>query len=297
MNTVQLECFLAVVEHLNFSKAAESINITQPAVSHQINSLEDELGVKLFVRTSKSVSLTHEGIQFISDAEAIMKIALTTRERLTRARDEKPVKIGIGCHNQAELDMIPPILKKLSKTYPHLQPSIHVIPFKSLDNMLSDEKIQVMLAFTENPGDQNSSVYTEICRCPIMCICSNDYHLASLSSVTESSLSGKAILIERHKCSNVVFKNQSRIVTNNSADSLYFCDSYETGIALVKSGTGFMLFPKLPNMCDPELSFIPITDMEPASFGLFYKTTQGNPALKSFISSALEVYSPDSLRT
>ncbi|WP_124098260.1 LysR family transcriptional regulator [Ruminococcus sp. Marseille-P6503] len=296
MNTVQLECFLAVVEHLNFSKAAESINITQPAVSHQINSLEDELGVKLFTRTSKSVSLTREGIQFISDAEAIMKIAMTSRERLTRSRAEKPVRIGIGCHNQAELDMLPPILKKLSEIYPRLLPSIHVVPFRSLDNMLSDEKIQVMMAFTEKPEDENSSVYTELCRCPIMCICSKDYPLASLSSVDVNKISGKAILIERHKCSNIVFKNQSRIVTNNSADSIYYCDSYETGIAMVKSGTGFMLFPKLPNMRDPELSFIPVTDTKPASFGLFYKTAHGNPVLKGFISSALEIHSPGSQR-
>lgn len=73
VNTVQLECFLAVAQYLNFSKAAESVSITQPAVSHQIGSLEDELGVKLFVRTSKSVSLTREGIMFISDAEQILK--------------------------------------------------------------------------------------------------------------------------------------------------------------------------------------------------------------------------------
>ena len=52
MNTVQLECFLAVAEYLNFSRAAESLKITQPAVSHQITSLEDELGARLFIRTS-----------------------------------------------------------------------------------------------------------------------------------------------------------------------------------------------------------------------------------------------------
>ena len=49
MNTVQLECFLAVAEYLNFSRAAESLKITQPAVSHQITSLEDELGARLFI--------------------------------------------------------------------------------------------------------------------------------------------------------------------------------------------------------------------------------------------------------
>ena len=50
MNTTQLECFLAVAETLNFSKAAEMVNISQPAVSHQISSLEAELGVRLFLR-------------------------------------------------------------------------------------------------------------------------------------------------------------------------------------------------------------------------------------------------------
>ena len=47
MNTVQLECFLSVAEHLNFSRASEELKISQPAVSHQIHSLEEELGVEL----------------------------------------------------------------------------------------------------------------------------------------------------------------------------------------------------------------------------------------------------------
>ena len=46
MNTVQLECFITVAEHLNFSRASEILRITQPAVSHQIRTLEGELGVK-----------------------------------------------------------------------------------------------------------------------------------------------------------------------------------------------------------------------------------------------------------
>ena len=61
MNTVQLECFVSVAEHLNFSRASESLHVSQPAVSHQIQTLENELGVKLFKRTSKSVELTEEG--------------------------------------------------------------------------------------------------------------------------------------------------------------------------------------------------------------------------------------------
>ena len=75
MNTVQLECFVTVAEHLNFSKASRVLKITQPAVSHQIQTLEEELDVKLFNRTSKSVTLTQEGISFFADAQLILKTA------------------------------------------------------------------------------------------------------------------------------------------------------------------------------------------------------------------------------
>ena len=51
MNTIQLECFVTAAEHLSFSKASQVLKITQPAVSHQIQSLEEELDVKLFDRT------------------------------------------------------------------------------------------------------------------------------------------------------------------------------------------------------------------------------------------------------
>ena len=59
MNTVQLECFLAVAQYLNFSKAAESVSITQPAVSHQIGSLEDELGGEAF-RANEQERFAHK---------------------------------------------------------------------------------------------------------------------------------------------------------------------------------------------------------------------------------------------
>ena len=108
MNTTQLECFLAVAQNLNFSKAAESVALTQPAVSHQVRSLEEELGVQLFTRTSKSVALTRAGMQFIGDASAILRIANTARMRLNEPQAQNAVFLGLGCHNHNELDLVPP---------------------------------------------------------------------------------------------------------------------------------------------------------------------------------------------
>ncbi len=56
MNTFQLTCFLTLSETLNFAKTAEQLSVTQPAVTHQIQSLEAELGVRLFTRSTRSVA-------------------------------------------------------------------------------------------------------------------------------------------------------------------------------------------------------------------------------------------------
>ena len=89
MNTTQLECFLAVANTLNFSRAAEQLRLTQPAVSHQINSLEDELGVRLFKRTSKSVRLTQEGYLYIQYAGEILRLFNVSKGRLRESSEEQ----------------------------------------------------------------------------------------------------------------------------------------------------------------------------------------------------------------
>lgn len=72
MNTQQLESFIQVAENLNFARAAEALNITQSAVSRQINSLEAELETKLFNRSTRTVSLTPAGISFLEDAKEVL---------------------------------------------------------------------------------------------------------------------------------------------------------------------------------------------------------------------------------
>lgn len=123
MNTVQLECFVSVAEHLNFSRASESLHVSQPAVSHQIQTLENELGVKLFKRTSKSVELTEEGMLFLADARYILKTAFDAKERLGKHMNH--TAFDIGCHNMFEVNLLPSVFQQLHDNYPSLRPAVH----------------------------------------------------------------------------------------------------------------------------------------------------------------------------
>lgn len=72
MNSSQLECFLAVANTLNFVEAGKKLGMTQPAVSHRIQTLENELSVKLFERSTRKVALTREGEIFLPEARAFL---------------------------------------------------------------------------------------------------------------------------------------------------------------------------------------------------------------------------------
>ena len=73
MNSRQLEYFLAVAHELNFTKAAESMYVSQTAVTQQIKALEEQLGVSLFERTKKKVVLTPAGNVFLQEATLLLK--------------------------------------------------------------------------------------------------------------------------------------------------------------------------------------------------------------------------------
>ena len=191
MNTIQLECFIAVAEHLNFSRASQALKITQPAVSHQIQSLEEELEVKLFRRTSKSVSLTPEGLQFLPDAELILKTAFSAKERL--GRHESLIPLEIGCHDRMALELLPDLFHQLALEFPLLRPSVRMVPFPSLLGLVENQKISAAFDFKE--GQKKSALrFKALSSAPIACVCTPDHPLAQYEVLTKDMLQGNLVV-------------------------------------------------------------------------------------------------------
>lgn len=121
MNTRQLRYALELSKELNFSKVAEKLNISQPALSKQILNLEKELGVRLFERDKTPIQLTYAGECFVERAEELLykeSQLLCTMEQF-KTGEQGSITIGISPFRS--LYMMPDVVRKFMEKYPGVQ--------------------------------------------------------------------------------------------------------------------------------------------------------------------------------
>ena len=303
MNTTQLECFMAVANYLNFSRAAEQLRITQPAVSHQITTLEDELGVKLFRRTSKSVRLTQEGFQFTQYASEILKLSELSKARMKKFRTEEMTRVAIGCRNTTELRVLRPALERLRTEQPRLLPALRLIPFDAVKNLLADGDIDMIFSFRgpgRGTGEEAKQKFRTLTQCRAVCVCSDTHPLAGRQSLTAGELAGagRIAVCRPPICPPALFAVQTRVVGSRSPEQVLFCDNQDVVGALVETGYAFAVMADFPAARREGLCYIPLPEFEPLTFGALYMAGNRNPALKEFLTLLEQTLShPDPAHT
>ena len=121
MNSKQIKYVLELASKRNFSIVAEHFNISQPALSKQIMSLEKELGVKLFDRGATPLKLTEAGEVFVSEAADMVLIEEQLLNSLENVKAGKRGKLVIGVSPFRCVYMMPPVVKKLKKRFSELE--------------------------------------------------------------------------------------------------------------------------------------------------------------------------------
>ena len=113
-----LRYFLTVAKEQSFTKAAEQLHITQPTLSRQMAAFEEELGVTLFIRSGKKISLTDEGILLKRRALEILNLEERTLEELKGKEEVVEGTITIGCGEFAAVETLAKICKTYKEKYP-----------------------------------------------------------------------------------------------------------------------------------------------------------------------------------
>jgi len=137
MGPRQLRSFIAVAEELHFGRASKIVNLSQPALSQQVSSLEEELGVQLLIRNRRKTQLTPAGRIFLAEAREVVQrteqaIALTRRAALGQVGT-----LRIGFISTAAAFLMPPLVKRFREKYEHVE--------LELRNVLTSDQVTQLL--------------------------------------------------------------------------------------------------------------------------------------------------------
>lgn len=280
MTTQQLESFLAVAENLSFARAADTLNITQSAVSRQIHALENELETTLFHRTSRTVALTPSGISFYEDAKKFMGSLRSAAARLRQHSKSNIQPLSIGCSNELDCQLLTVLLKKCREELPQLHPVLRVIPHRSILSLFFQGDIDILFGYRDNVPIRDGVAYQELFQVPICCAFSAAHPSSKRQEIHMSELySDSLVLCHSYAIPYVAASLQHSIEQNFPPDSVYYCDNLGALLTLVKAGYGFAILPQ-SGAADPELCYVPVAGEPPVSYGIFYKKSPQNPMVK-----------------
>src|SRR5882762_7877418 len=125
MELRHLRYFLAVGEALNFTRAAAQLRVAQPALSRQVQDLEDEIGVDLLKRSSRGVTLTAEGKLFLEKIRHILMLADESVEQVRALARGQYGSLHIGYAPSPTVEILPPALAAFEKAFPQVDVILH----------------------------------------------------------------------------------------------------------------------------------------------------------------------------
>ena len=192
MIDIKLETFLKVTEEKNFTKAAEKLSLTQPAVSHHINMLEKELGTKLFSRGKGEIKLTSGGEILLRYAKRMQAMY---EKMITELNDSEKHKtsLRIGITHTAENNIMAEVLAKYSNLNSGISITIITETIKNLYDMLGNYELDMAVTEGKSTNPEFSSLMLDTDY--LVCVVSNNNPLALQSIVTLSELKKERMIM------------------------------------------------------------------------------------------------------
>ncbi len=153
MELRQLIYFLTISETKNFTRAAEKLFISQPALTKQINALESELDVKLFDRNNKSVALTAAGQTFFLHATQVINEVNSTILHVNQLKNEEEARIHLALHPLLADWVLAPALAFFKKHYAERPVLVTICSMEEQKNLLAGRKIDIGLTVDHESAD------------------------------------------------------------------------------------------------------------------------------------------------
>lgn len=186
----RLQVFHAVAKHLSFTKAADALFMTQPAVTFQIKQLEEHFNARLFDRRHGQIALTSEGALVFDYAERILGLSAELEAKLKDMTGQVAGALLIGASMTVADYLLPRVLGEFQARYPGIVPRLLVANSETVQNQVAEHSLDV--GFIEGESLLASLVTEECCQDELQVVCAPSHPLAKLQAVKPALLSQHA---------------------------------------------------------------------------------------------------------
>jgi len=243
MTLTQLQYTIAVAEEGNFTQAAEKCFVTQPTLSMQVQKLEDELGIKLFNRNTKPITLTTIGEKIIDQAKMILKEANRMEDIVSTEKGFVGGNFRLGIIPTVMPTLLPMFLNTFIKKFPKVNLKIEELNTAAIIEELKNGKLDAGIAAT--PLDDVKIIEKPLYYEPFVGYIPEPHPLSKLKTLALSDLEKMDVLVlEDGHC----FRDHVLKICQTPNFSHTFnlkSGSFETLIHLANDGLGMTLLPYL----------------------------------------------------
>ena len=149
MDFAELEVLISLAQECSFSRAAERLNRSQPAVSQAIRRLEDEVGCPLLDRSSRKVTLTAAGALLLSYAQRMVRMREEAQRNLSELRHFKRGVLRLAANESVSFYVLPPLMKAFRRAFPSVKIEVFQTPSQRIPGLLLDQDLDFgFLSFT-----------------------------------------------------------------------------------------------------------------------------------------------------
>lgn len=290
MTINQLKYFVTAANCLNFTEAGKIHYVSQTAITQHIQSLEEQLGVKLFTREKRKVFLTPAGKVFLEEARAILERTRIAMEKTEKAAQGESGSINIGYVKGYENSGFGATIKKFHELHPNIE--FYLYRSAHLDLMMQMDKDEIDIAFTivfpnaKVPGYTSKKIGIQ----RLYAVLYPTHPFASQKSIKRSDLKNERFVLTKFYDNKVAQNYQTPKLFVESGylpNTIATSSDPETLQLLVSTGIGISIMPehaiKYVRQSDA-LVFLPMEgEGEYLDVVAFWKEENENPALKRFL--------------
>lgn len=296
MNLQQLRYIIAVNRFRNFAKAADACNVTQPTLSAMIVKLEEELDLRIFERTNKSVSPSNAGLKIIRQAESVLMEVDRISEILSEDKGLIGGRLNLSVGPTVAPYILPKFIKHYRKLYPTVDLSIEELKVEFMLDALLRGEIDAGIAISENlrQGILEIPLYTEKFYVYLAESCWRKLPVFNPETLEHESM---WIMKEAQCLRDSAF---SFCKARSKGHRIYEAGSIETLIRIVDENGGYTIIPEmhLPFLTDKQRQNVRKIEGDHLSqrrVSLYIKEDYIRQRMLNTIVDALKAYMPDGM--